>query len=137
MPPELPDVTDAELGVLQTLWENGPLTIRQIVDILYPGQGTSGQYGTVQKLLERLENKQEPCVVRDRTPWPHVFSAAVDRETLIGWRLRETAEKLCGGSMAPLLLHLLRAEQFSDSERRELRAFLDHLRQPHRKDHGS
>src|SRR5262245_19550411 len=132
MPPDLPDVTDAELGVLQTLWERGPLTIRQIVEVLYPGAGTSGQYGTVQKLLERLENKE--CVRRDRTPWPHVFAAAVDRETLIGWRLRETAEKLCGGSMAPLLLHLLRVEQFSDPERRELRAFLDRLRQGHRTD---
>jgi predicted transcriptional regulator len=134
MPPDLPDVTDAELGVLQTLWEYGPLTIRQIVDILHPGGGTPGQYGTVQKLLERLEHKD--CVRRDRAPWPHVFSAAVDRDTLIGWRLRETAEKLCGGSMAPLLLHLLRAEPFSDDERRELRACLERLRNAQKTDQG-
>ena len=122
---ELPDVTVAELAVLKTLWDHGPSTIRQLADILYPG-GRAAQYGTVQKLLERLEAKK--CVRRDRTPWPHVFASAIDRETLIGWRLRATAEQLCGGSMTPLLLHLLRAEQFSPEERSELRSFLEHLR---------
>jgi predicted transcriptional regulator len=123
--PEKTDVTNAELAVLQTLWQHGASTIRQIADILYPG-GKAAQYGTVQKLLERLEEKE--CVTRDRTLWPHVFSAAVNRATLIGWRLRETAEKLCGGSMTPLLMHLLEAEQFSDEERHELRAFLEQLK---------
>ena len=120
------DVTDAELAVLQALWDGGPATIRRLTDVLYPGGGPA-QYGTVQKLLERLEGKG--CVSRDRAPWPHVFTPAIDRSTLIGWRLRTMAEKLCGGSMAPLLLHLLRAEQFSPEERRELRSFLDQLKQ--------
>lgn len=129
----LPDVTDAELAVLQTLWEHGTATIRQLTAVLYP-EGTAAQYGTVQKLLERLEAKG--CVIRDRTPWPHVFSAAIDRGTLIGWRLRAMAEKLCGGSMTPLLLHLLKAEQFSDVERKELRSFLDHLKKSSRPKDG-
>jgi predicted transcriptional regulator len=120
------DVTDAELSVLQTLWDRGPATIRRLTDVLYP-EGTAGQYGTVQKLLERLEAKE--CVTRDRSHWPHVFAPAIDRETLIGQRLRTMAEKLCGGSMTPLLLHLLKAEKFSTEERQELRAFLDKLKQ--------
>ena len=119
------DVTDAELAVLQALWERGTATIRQLTDALYPDGGPA-QYGTVQKLLERLEAKG--CVRRDRRPWLHAFSPAIDRETLIGWRLRATAEQLCGGSLAPLLLHLLNAEQFSDQERRELQTFLDQLK---------
>jgi predicted transcriptional regulator len=121
----LPDVpTEKELAVLQSLWEHGRATIRQLADLLYPG-GEASKYATVQKLLERLEGKQ--CVRRDRRPWPHVFEAAIDRETLIGWRLRQTAEELCGGSLTPLLLHLLRAEQLSEPERRELRTYLDKL----------
>jgi BlaI family penicillinase repressor len=120
------DVTDAELAVLQTLWEQGTLTIRHITATLYL-EGTAGQYGTVQKLLERLEAKA--CVGRDRRTWPHRFTAVIDRETLIGWRLHAMAEKLCGGSMAPLLLHLLKTEPFSTDQRQELRSFLDHLQQ--------
>jgi len=127
MPPA--DVTNAELAVLQTLWEHGAATIRQLADILYPG-GKAAQYGTVQKLLERLEEKE--CVQRDRAPWPHVFRPAIDRETLIGMRLRDTAEKLCGGSMTPLLMHLLKVEQLSNEERQELRSFLEQLKQNNR-----
>ena len=129
-----PDVTDAELAVLQALWERGTATIRQLTDALYPGGGPA-QYGTVQKLLERLEAKG--CVRRDRAPWPHRFTAAVDRDTLIGWRLRATAEKLCGGSLTPLLLHLLRAEQLNADERQELRSFLDQLKKPSRPAKGT
>jgi predicted transcriptional regulator len=130
-----PDVTDAELAVLQALWERGEATIRELADALYPG-GKASQYATVQKLLERLEVKK--CVTRDRGRWPHVFTPAVDRETLIGWRLRDTAEKLCGGSLTPLLLHLLRAEDLSADERRELWAFLDQLKRSKRpNDSGS
>jgi len=120
------DVPSAELAVLQTLWELGSATIRQLADVRYPG-GQAAQYGTVQKLLERLE--QRGCVVRDRDVWPHVFTPAVDRETLIGHRLRQTAEKLCGGSMTPILTHLLKADLLSDEERQELHTFLSQLEQ--------
>ena len=40
------DVTDAELAVLQALWDGGPATIRRLTDVLYPGGGPA-QYGTV------------------------------------------------------------------------------------------
>ena len=61
-------------------------------------------------------------------PKAELVVSEAERETLIGWRLRETAERLCGGSLTPLLLHLLRAEQFNAQERQELRNFLEQLR---------
>ena len=45
------DVTDAELAVLQVLWELETATVREITDRLY----LEGTTATVQKLLERLE----------------------------------------------------------------------------------
>jgi len=121
------DVTDKELEVLQFLWDSGRATVRQLTDALYP-KGTAAQYATVQKLLERLEDKG--CVARDRNHWPHVWEAAVAREELIGLRLRAMADQLCGGSLAPLLLHLIRSEPLSTRERQELRAFLEQLQRP-------
>ncbi len=121
MDPSVHDVTDAELAVLQVLWDRGSATIRQITDALYP-EGSTSQYATVQKLLERLEGKG--CAGRDRRPWPHVFVATVARDDLIGRRLRAVAEKLCGGSLTPLLTHLITVERLSDQERQELRALL-------------
>jgi predicted transcriptional regulator len=79
----------------------------------------------VQKLLERLEGKG--YVRRDRTPPAHTFAAAVGRDELIGRRLQEVAEKLCGGSLTPLLTHLVRARPLSARERQELRQLIDEL----------
>jgi predicted transcriptional regulator len=118
------DVPDAELAVLGVLWDKGPCTIRQLTDVLYP-DGSDVYYATVQKLLERLEDKGH--VARDRSAHAHRFTALTDRETLIGDRLRGVAEKLTGGLMAPLLTHLVRAEALTKDERRELRQLIDEL----------
>jgi predicted transcriptional regulator len=120
------DITDAELAVLQVLWEQGPVPIRRITEVLYPAGGSS-HYATVQKLLERLEAKR--CVRRDRREAVHVFAAAIDRAGLIGRRLQSLAEKLCGGSWTPLLTHLVQAQRLSAGERQTLRALIDDLDQ--------
>ncbi|MGH7126993.1 MAG: BlaI/MecI/CopY family transcriptional regulator [Planctomycetaceae bacterium] len=118
------DVTDAELNVLETLWEHGPSTVRQLTDRLYP-DGTSSHYATVLKLLERLEGKQ--CVRRDSQGPAHVFTAAVARGDLIERRLQAVAESLCGGSRTPLLMHLVDPRRLTDEERRALRQLIDEL----------
>src|SRR5262245_23762584 len=118
------DVTEAELAVLQALWDAGPATIRQPVERVYRQTGTS-VYGTVQKLLERLEAKG--FVGRDRSAAVHVFRALVDRDELIGRRLRAVADSLCGGSLTPILTHLVEGKGLSAQEQRELRALIDKL----------
>jgi predicted transcriptional regulator len=123
---ELQDVADAELSVLEVLWNQGSVTIRQIADVLYP-EGTVAHYATVQKLLERLETKG--CVKRNRSQWAHVFRAKVDRDTIIARRLQATADKFCGGSLMPLLTTLVRAKRLTPNERRELGAVLAELEQ--------
>ena len=97
------DITESELSVLRILWERGTATIRQLTDILYPG-GEAAQYATVQKLLDRMETKG--YVRRDRAMYVHVFAPLLDRDQLIGRRLRSLAEMLCDGSLTPLLTHL-------------------------------
>jgi BlaI family transcriptional regulator, penicillinase repressor len=118
------DVTDAELEVLRVLWDEGPATIRALAARLYPGGGTS-EYATVQKLLERLEDKAH---VAHRTEGrQNVYSARVRREDLVARRLRDTAEKLCDGSLTPLLTHLVSAGRLSRDELLELRRLVDGL----------
>jgi BlaI family transcriptional regulator, penicillinase repressor len=118
------DVTEAELALLQALWDSGPATIRQLVERVYQQSGTS-VYATVQKLLDRLESKG--CVHRDRNGPVHVFQASIDRDELIGRRLRAVADSLCGGSLSPLLTHLVQGKGLSEEERRELRSLIDQL----------
>jgi predicted transcriptional regulator len=124
MPRPKKDVTDAELAVLEVLWDRRAATVRQIAEALYE-RCSSSEHATVQKLLDRL--KAKGCVGRDRSVWPHQFTATIAREDLIGRRLETMAQTLCGGSLQPLLTHLVRNTKLSEEERRSLRDLLDEL----------
>ncbi len=126
----LPHVTDAELAVLQLLWERGPAAIRQVADILYPGGGAS-EYATAHRLLERLEAKG--YVRRQKTEGVYLFRAARDRETVLGEQLETLVERMCGGSLQPLLSTLVRSKRLSADELREL---LDMVEKESRKKPG-
>lgn len=119
------DVTEAELNVLEVLWERGPSTVRQITDLLYPGGGAS-KAATVLKLLERLE-KDNRYVRRSRAEGVHTYAATIDRDHLIGRRLEHLADQLCGGSLTPLLTNLVRSEKLSARELQSLRDLIDEL----------
>jgi len=118
------DVTEAELAIMQLLWEKKAHTVRELVEQLY-GECGNSQNATVQKLLDRLEQKQ--CVQRERGTWPHTFKAIMQRSDLITRQLQETADKLCDGSLTPLLTHLVKTKSLSKDERKSLRNLLDEL----------
>jgi len=122
MPRKPLDITRTELAILDVLWDQGEASIGQITDELYT-QRTTGKYATVQKLLERLEAKG--CVKRDHSSFAHLFSAKVNRETLIGKELENLARKLCNGSLTPLLVHLAETTRLSPEDRRVLRRLID------------
>lgn len=112
----------AELALMEQLWEGGRQTARSLREALYPGS-TRAQHGTVQRLLQRLEDKG--FVRRDATLPVHLFEAAIGREAYAGDQLESLAEKLTGGSLAPLLTHLVDERRISADEIARLRAVLD------------
>jgi BlaI family transcriptional regulator, penicillinase repressor len=124
------DATDAELAVLRHLWDHGTRTRRQLTDALYPGGGPA-HYTTVQKLLERLEAKG--LVTSPPGDGVRRFSAAVQRDALIRTRLRDVADKLCDGSVAPLLMNLVGTGSVSDADLAELRALVRKLSKTQKK----
>jgi predicted transcriptional regulator len=119
-PPQ--DITESELAVLRVLWDRGTATIRQVTEVLY-SDGGAAQYATVQKLLDRMEAKE--FVHRDRSLFVHQFAPLLDREQLIGRRLRLLAETLCDGSLTPLLTHLARAGDLTREDRQALREIME------------
>lgn len=122
MPREAKDVTEAELAILQVLWKQPSRSIRQLTDELHP-RGDESQYATVKKQLERMEAKG--LVDRDRSLFVHLFSAAVDREELVGRGLLALAERFCDGSFAPILGFLGKAKPLTARERQALRELLE------------
>ena len=120
-----PDMTDAEQAILDQLWSAGPSSIRQLTDSLHPDDPGPARYATVQKQLDRMEAKG--LVKRDRKLFVHLFEAAVTREELIGRKLQNVVDNLCGGSLVPLLSQLTRVRKLSAKERKALRDLLDDM----------
>ena len=117
-----PPLANAELAIMNLLWQNDRLTARQIREQLY-SDATKAQHGTVQRLLQRLEDKG--YVERDRTIAVHFFSAAISRQTYAGQQLESLAGKLTAGSFAPLITHLVEEKKISRDEIKRIRAILD------------
>ena len=113
----LPPPSNTELAVLHLLWERGPSSIRTLADHLYPGGGPS-EYATVHRLLERLEGKK--YVRRDRAEGVMVFRALLDRDTVLGQQVETLVQRMCGGSLQPLLSTLIKSKRLSAEELREL-----------------
>jgi predicted transcriptional regulator len=118
------EITDTELSLLTELWQRPSATVPELTEALY-GNNQPALLATVRKLLDRLEAKG--CVSRDRTRWPHHYSAAVKREDLADNRLQAAADELFDGDLAPLLTHLIRSERLTAKDRENLRQVLDEL----------
>lgn len=121
------DVTEAELAILERLWEGGPASVRDLATVLY-GSASTSNTATVQKLLGRLESKA--CVAKDQSVWPRLFRPAIERSELISRRLQITADELCEGSLGPLLTHLVQQGTLSRSDRSKLKSLLEDLDGP-------
>ena len=115
-------LANAELAVMELLWQNDCLTARDIRERLYRG-AAKAQHGTVQRLLQRLEDKG--YVKRDRSLFVHLFSAAISRQAYAGRQLESLADKLTAGSFSPLITHLIEHKKIPRDEINRIRALLD------------
>jgi BlaI family penicillinase repressor len=120
----LDQITNAELSILQILWERGEAITREITAALYE-EVTDPKMASAQKLLERLEAKG--CVQRDRSERAHRFRALVSREDFLRSRLQALADRLCDGAVVPLVTALLRSKGLSRREREKLRKLISAL----------
>ena len=118
-------LTNAEIALMELLWETSPLTARQIREQLYDDSAKS-QHVTVQRLLQSVEEKG--FVKRDRSLGVHLFSPTISREAYGGRQLESLAEKLTGGSIAPLLTHLLETDKLDKAEINRLRKVLEEVK---------
>src|SRR5579862_393288 len=111
MPAPPVHVTAAELRVLKALWDQSPLSAREITESLY-SPVTNSEIGTVQTLLARLETKR--LIRRDRSRHVHGFSPAITAADFAGRQFEAIVEKLSDGSLVPLLTHLVQSGGLSD-----------------------
>ena len=124
MAPRENDLGTAELEVLKALWDHGPATVRQVLNHLHE-QGRRVAYTTVLTFLSRLEQKR--FVKSDKSDQAYVYRPVVSRQKVTATRLRSVIEQLYDGAAAPMVLQLMRQENFSAGEIVELQNLIDQL----------
>jgi BlaI family transcriptional regulator, penicillinase repressor len=120
----IPRPTEAELELLQILWQKEPATVREIHDALNIEK--SSGYTTVLKLLQIMTTKG--LVVRDEANRAHVYRATFTQDAMQSRLLKDLSNRLFAGSAAQLALHALSMDQASDDELAEIRAILERKR---------
>ena len=107
MPPR--KLTAAELNIMQVLWDDGPASIRELLE-KYPGKPQAA-YTTVQTLVYRLEKKGALRRKR-KIGGAHIFEAVVSRHTAQRRMLDDLLE-FFGGRTQPLMSHLIESGRLS------------------------
>ncbi|XXF76223.1 BlaI/MecI/CopY family transcriptional regulator [Myxococcaceae bacterium GXIMD 01537] len=121
---ELPRPTDAELGILQVLWERGPSTVREVHEALTRGEAGTG-YTTVLKLMQIMTEKE--LVQRDESQRAHVYTARATQQKTQRQLVTDLLDRAFGGSPARLAMQALSTKKSSADELSELRKLLDTL----------
>lgn len=119
----LPRPTEAELEILQVLWEHGACTVRDVHEILHRRDGTG--YTTALKMLQIMHDKG--LVARDESQRAHVYRAAVSKERTQKKFLSDMLQRVFDGSPSRLVLQALGDHKASREELREIRALLNKL----------
>ncbi|HET7563286.1 MAG TPA: BlaI/MecI/CopY family transcriptional regulator [Rhodanobacteraceae bacterium] len=121
----LPRPTEAELEILQVLWQHSTCTVREVHDVLHRRTGTG--YTTALKLLQVMHEKG--LVQRDESQRAHVYRAAVSKERTQKRFLADIVKRVFEGSPSRLVLQALGDHRASRGELREIRALLNQLDQ--------
>jgi BlaI family transcriptional regulator, penicillinase repressor len=106
-----------ELEILQMLWRDGPVTL----SAAQRGLGRAIGYTTVQTRLNRLVEKG---VVTRTAERPAEYRAAVATEDVSAGHLDLLLERVSGGSIVPLVAHLMKGRRLSREETLALRKLI-------------
>lgn len=115
-----PSPTDAEMAILNVLWQRGPCTVREVLDALKDAHPTG--YTTKLKILQVMHAKG--LVRRDDSSRAHVYAAAVARSGVQRRAIRKVIDRAFEGSAQALVLHLLQSKDLTDKEIEEARRML-------------
>jgi BlaI family transcriptional regulator, penicillinase repressor len=118
-----PRLTGLELKVMEALWNNGAISIREIQET-FPEKERPA-YTTVQTTVYRLENKK----VVHRTKKignAHIFNTSISRNAANG-KLIDSLLGLFGGSVQPVMSHLIETGKLTMEDLEEAKETLKKL----------
>jgi predicted transcriptional regulator len=117
--------TPSELEVLQLLWDEGPSTVRQVMESL--NRRRRRAYTSVMSLLGVMTDKG--LLKRRPQGRAYVYEARVGREKTLGRMLRDLLGRAFDGSAASLVARLLDESSPSPQELAQIHKTIEQFRQ--------
>lgn len=121
----LPKPTDAELTILNVLWQSGSSTVREVLARLQATRSPEIGYTTVLKLMQIMTDKG--LLERDANQRPQVYTATISQDETQRNFVSELLDKAFGGSAKRLVMQVLEAKEASDDELAKVEQLLDRL----------
>jgi len=109
--------TEAELDILNVLWEREPATVREVYEVL--SRDKSIGYTTVLKIMQIMDEKG--LVERDKQGKAHVYRAKLKQKEAQRNFVANLLDKVFGGSSKQLVLQALESQPASAEEMKEIR----------------
>jgi len=113
-----------QFRIMQVLWDRGRANARAITDALNESEPVA--HSTVQTLLRQLETKG--AVRHDAEERTFVFYPRLKEDKVKRIATRELLERVFGGNVGSLVIHLLKNERLSRDELDELHRLIDQQR---------
>ena len=123
MPQPPPKPTDAELEILQVLWQHGPATVRLVNEQLSERRDVG--YTTTLKIMQLMLEKG--LVQRDDEGRSHVYRAAVREQDTQSLLLDRFVDATFGGSALKLVMQALGHRRTSADELAQIRRLLNDI----------
>lgn len=117
-------ISEAELVVMEALWEQSPLTANDVADRVTATRDWSAQ--TVKTLLSRLMTKD--VIAADQDGRRFLYRPLVARDDYVASESGRLVNRLFGGRVSPLIAQLASQDQLTAEDIAELEDILKGLK---------
>jgi predicted transcriptional regulator len=120
-PKKSPTLTEAELRLMEVLWQKGPATVQEILQGL--PETAPLAYNSVLTTIRILEQKGYVKHVKDGRA--HVYTPLIQREDATRSEIRRLVNRFFGSSHELLVLNILEDQTVDAKELKRLRKMLE------------
>jgi BlaI family transcriptional regulator, penicillinase repressor len=120
-PRKSPTLTEAELRLMDVLWQKGPATVQQVMEDL--PEKTPLAYNSVLTTIRILEKKG--YLKHDKDGRAHVYTPLVERQEATRSEIRRLVTRFFGNSHELLVLNILKDQTVDADELKRLRKMLE------------
>ena len=113
--------SELEMQVLTVLWDHGPSTVRQILELLPDGKRRA--YTTVLTVMQGMSRKG--LVTHTQSGQAHVYSPAVERTAVVRPLVQTLLQNVFSGNPLNVVQALLDSTDVSAEELKEIRKLIN------------